>query len=94
MITIVWATDARLQYFKVLEYLYEEWGELVALDFEELILINEAQIKSGIVRYPFSISLGFEKCVIDKYNSLIFKRTNELIEVVALIDNRSNHPYY
>ena len=93
MINIIWAQEAKNQYFKILGYLFDEWGERVAEDFEERILKIENQIASGIVKFAFSQNLGYEKCVIDKHNSLIFKRKENHIEIIALVDNRSNHPY-
>lgn len=93
MLKIIWSDTARAKYFDVLDYLYDEWGEQSALKFEERIAKLENQIASGIVKFPISDKLGHEKCVVNKQNSLIFKRFKDRILIKALIDNRSNHPY-
>lgn len=90
---IIWANEAKAQYFKVLGYLYEEWGERVAEEFQERIIKAEAQIVTGLIKFPTSNKLGFEKCKVDRYSTIIFQRKEAHIEVFALIDNRSDHSY-
>ena len=93
MIEIIWAHEAKIQYFKVIGFLFDQWGELVALDFEEKIKKMEVLISTGTIKFHYSKILGYEKCVIDEYNSLIFNRKNNKIRIIALIDNRSDHQY-
>lgn len=93
MINIIWANEANEQYFKVIKYLHAEWGERVAQEFEDRIIKAEEQITAGLIKFPASNKLGFEKCKVDRYNTIIFQRKEAHIEVSALIDTRSDHPY-
>jgi plasmid stabilization system protein ParE len=93
MTEIVWAQEAKIQYLKVLNFLFDEWGEQLAIDFEEKIIKFEELISTGSIKFQYSKILGHEKCVIDKYNSIIFNRDNDRIQIVALIDNRSDHHF-
>jgi hypothetical protein len=44
MTEIVWAQEAKIQYLKVLNFLFDEWGEQLAIDFEEKIIKFEELI--------------------------------------------------
>jgi len=91
MIEIIWAEEAKIQYLKVIGFLFDKWGEQVAFDFEDKVKKIEALISTGTIKFSYSKTLGLEKCVIDEYNSLILKRNNHTNQIIAFIDNRSDH---
>ena len=93
MIDVIWSDNARSQYFDILNYLYDNWGENSALKFQERIFKIEDLLATGIIKYKPSRKLGYEKCVIDKYNSLIIQRTSSRIEIQLLVNNLSDHDY-
>lgn len=93
MIDVIWSSTARNQYFEQLNYLYDHFGESTALKFQEKVFKIEDQLATGLVKYPASKQLGLEKCVLDKYNALIFQRDKEQIRIVLLINNRSDWDY-
>jgi len=52
MTEIVWAQEAKIQYLKVLNFLFDEWGEQLAIDFEEKIIKFEELISCRVHKIP------------------------------------------
>ncbi|KQT17048.1 hypothetical protein ASG31_11865 [Chryseobacterium sp. Leaf404] len=86
---VVWSDEA----LQVLDYLLEKWTikeiENFEIRFDKLIL--RLQIHKEIC--PKSKLLNYRKCFIDKNNSLIYQDVNNMIFLVAIIDNKSSHSY-
>ena len=93
MMEVVWSDEALLNYFKVLDYLFDNWSaneiENFENSFDELI----TRTKDNNEMCPKSKILNFRKCLIDKNNSLIYQEINGKIFLISLIDNRSSHQY-
>ncbi len=60
---------------------------------EEQIIKFEELISTGPIKFQYSKIIGHKKCVIDQYNSILLSRDNDRIQIVALIDNRSDHHF-
>ncbi len=90
---IVWSEEALSNYFKVLDYLFDNWSRTEIENFESNFdrLIERIRLNTRIC--PKSKILNFRKCLIDKNNSLIYQEINDKIFLVSLIDNKSSHPY-
>lgn len=90
---IIWSDEALKNYFKVLDYLFDNWTsneiENFKSNFDELI----ERIKVNTRICPKSKILNFRKCLIDKNNSLIYQEINGKIFLISLMDNKSSHPY-
>lgn len=90
---IIWSDEALKNYFKVLDYLFDNWTSNEIENFESNFdeLIERIKVNTRIC--PKSKILNFRKCLIDKNNSLIYQEINEKIFLVSLMDNKSSHPY-
>jgi plasmid stabilization system protein ParE len=90
---IVWTDTALETYLKVVDYLFDYWTikevEVFAIDVDQLI----ERIATFDQICPESKLLGYRKCVIDKYNSLVYHTLNDKLLLVTFIDNRSQHLY-
>lgn len=84
---IIWSPRSESDFFKICEYLIEEWGQTVALNFidktEDLLYI--------ISRFPLSYP-GFDKkknvrkCVINKYVTLYYRIKKDRIELITFFE--------
>ncbi len=90
---VVWSEEVLQNYFRVLDYLLENWSVREIDNFESRFddLILRLQNHKEIC--PKSLLLNYRKCLIDKNNSLIYQEINNKIFLVAIIDNKSSHQY-
>ena len=70
---IVWSEEILQNYFRVLDYLLENWTEKEIETFENKFDDLVERIKSNKEICPKSSLLNFRKCLIDKNNSLIYQ---------------------
>ncbi|AZB30603.1 type II toxin-antitoxin system RelE/ParE family toxin [Chryseobacterium balustinum] len=90
---VVWSEEVLRNYFRVLDYLLENWSVREIENFESRFdkLILRLQNHKEIC--PKSLLLNYRKCLVDKNNSLIYQEINNKIFLVAIIDNKSSHQY-
>ncbi|MCX8531758.1 type II toxin-antitoxin system RelE/ParE family toxin [Chryseobacterium luquanense] len=90
---IVWSDEVLQNYFRVLDYLFENWTvkeiKIFETKFDRLI----TRLKTHKQICPKSSLLNYRKCLIDKNNSLIYQEVNHVIFLVAIIDDKSSHQY-
>lgn len=90
---VVWSDEVLQNYFRVLDYLLENWSvreiEIFENKFDDLI----TRIQNHIEICPKSLLLNYRKYLIDKNNSLIYEELNHVIFLIAIIDNKSSHQY-
>ena len=86
--TIIWSPVAKITYFKVLEYLDENWTvrELEAFIKRTEEVINH--IKDNYLLYPYSKESDTHKCVVMKQVSLFYRVKSTHIELLVFWDNR------
>ena len=90
---IVWSDETLKNYFKVLDYLFDNWSLNEIENFENNFDGLIERIKTNKEICPKSKIINFRKCLIDKNNSLIYQEVNGKIFLISLIDNRSSHQY-
>jgi len=90
---IVWSEEILRNYLGVLDYLFEHWSVKEIESFENTFDNLIARIKEHTEICPKSLFLNYRKCLIDKNNSLIYQEVNDVIFLIAIIDNRSLHQY-
>jgi plasmid stabilization system protein ParE len=87
---IVWSPTARLTYYKILEYLVENWtfNELeVFIDRTEEVI---SHICENPFLYPYSALSDTHKCVLVKQVSLFYRVKSTTIELLVFWDNRQD----
>ena len=90
---IVWSDETLKNYFKVLDYLFDNWSLNEIENFENNFDRLIERIKTNKEICQKSKIINFRKCLIDKNNSLIYQEVNGKIFLISLIDNRSSHQY-
>lgn len=90
---IIWSDNAKINFWKVVDYLYENWTEKEVLNFENKIDVLTKRIAGNTSLCPLSKISNLRKCPIDKNNSLIYLYENQLIYIVTIVDNRSMHQF-
>lgn len=90
---IVWSDEAKRQFWRVVDYLFDKWTEEDVLTFRNKVDELTKNIVENTSLCPQSKIHNLRKCLIDKQNSLIYLSQNEVIYIVALVDNRSAHSY-
>jgi len=90
---IVWSDEALAALDHILEYVFEEWGINPVLDLQDEIERLIGAIRSNKRLCPDSKITGLRKCVLSRQTSLIYKTAKSHLEIVTLLDNRSDHSY-
>jgi plasmid stabilization system protein ParE len=91
---IFWSPRAEETYLKILEYILLKWSQKEAEDFEDRInrLIDKLRFHKNLCP-PSLKKKQLRKCVVTSQTSLVYRTKKQTIEIVALIDNRSQHNY-
>jgi len=91
--TVIWTQRALKSYFRVADYLQEEWGETVVENFTAKV----QQVIEQIEEMPnmFEVSLKYKnvrKGFVTEYNTLYYRIKPRKMEIGLIIfwDNRQN----
>jgi len=86
--SVTWSPTARLTYYRILEYLAENW---TIKEIESFIDRTEEVINhicNNHLLYPYSIESDTYKCVVVKQVSLFYRVKTDSIELLVFWDNR------
>lgn len=88
--SVIWSPTARLTYYKILEYLVENWTfkELEAFIDRTEEVINHICDNPSL--YPHSAESNAHKCVVVKQVSLFYRVKVDVIELLVFWDNRQD----
>lgn len=88
--SVIWSPTARLTYYKILEYLDENWTmrELQSFIDRTEEVINH--ICDNPLLYPYSNESNIHKCVVVKQISLFYRVKENAIELLVFWDNRQD----
>ena len=90
---IIWSNQAKVSYEKTIDSLLKQWNVDIAINFETLTNELLDNLKTNKKLCPSSKQTQLRKCVIHKNTSLIYKITNQDIELVTFLFNRSDHQF-
>jgi plasmid stabilization system protein ParE len=91
---VIWSELAQDTYIQFLKYLLDNNFSNAAIVFDEKVesLIERLQQFKELCP-PSNKIKQFRKCVINAQVSLVYRTSDNMIEIVAFIDNRSKHDY-
>lgn len=91
---IYWSPAAEDSYLKTISFILKNWTIKEAEEFIEKVddLLSKISIHHKLCP-PSKLHKDIRKCVISPQTSLIYRLYDDVIEIIALIDNRSL-PYY
>lgn len=90
---IVWSETALETFFKVIDYLFDNWSENEIENFDNNVEALIQRIASQNQICPESKLFSYRKCVIDEHNSLVYDIVDDKLFLVTFLDNRSSHSY-
>jgi plasmid stabilization system protein ParE len=89
--SVVWSTEASDRISEIIEYLEFNWSQTEINTFLSQLAELEKRISKHPKLYPASVKKpDLRKAVISKVNSVIYKVTEESVQIVTVFDNRSN----
>ena len=93
-VLVYWSSLAEKTYLKILSQILDRWSIKEAEDFEAKVdrLITILKTKKHLCP-PSHTQKQLRRCVIAPQTSLVYQITGNTIEIVAFIDNRSEHGY-
>jgi len=91
---ISWSPQAEETYLNTLSQILEKWTIKEAEDFEAKVESILEKLKTQKHLCPPSCKQkSLRRCVIAPQTSLVYQIKNDIIELVAFFDNRSDHLY-
>jgi plasmid stabilization system protein ParE len=91
---VYWSPQAEESYLNTLSYILDQWSIKVATSFQYKVESLIEKIKTHNWLCPASDkNRKLRRCVITHQSSLVYRIKNDVIEIVAFFDNRSNHYY-
>ncbi len=91
---IFWSPLAEETYLKTLSSILERWTVKEAEDFEDKVenLLEKLKTQKRLCP-PSGKQKSLRRCVIAPQTSLVYQIKENIIELVAFFDNRSEHQY-
>ncbi len=91
---ISWSPQAEETYLNTLSQILEKWTIKEAEDFEAKVesLLEKLKTQKHLCP-PSSKQKNLRRCVIAPQASLVYQIKNDVIELAAFFDNRSDHQY-
>lgn len=88
---VIWTARAKISYFKVLDYLHENWTKKEMLRFigKTEMVIDAIKRNPGIFQQS-EVLKGVRKAHIDKNNSFFYQVEKNKIYLLTFFDNRQN----
>ena len=90
---IIWSAKAKISYFKVLDYLNENWTQKEIIQFNQRSQIVLKAIKKNPGIFPCSIkNKEIRKAIVDKNNVFFYKvdTFNQKIHLLTFFDCRQD----
>ena len=86
---VVWSQKALFSYEKIVDFILEQWNVTIALEFEDITNQTIERIKNNHKLCPSVKGMSIRRCVIHKNVSLIYSVKDEILTILAFVDNRS-----
>ena len=91
---IFWSPIAEATYLDTLSFILQNWTIKEAEEFEKKVESLLTKLKKIIHLCPPSLKhSALRRCVISPQSSLVYQIRPGFIELVAFLDNRSEHRY-
>jgi len=91
---VIWSPLAEETYLNTLSQILDRWSIKETEDFEAKVEGLLEKLKTQKYLCPASSKQSnLRRCVIAPQTSLVYQINNDVIELVAFFDNRSDHQY-
>lgn len=90
---IHWTKEADITYLESILFILEKWTMKEAEHFESLTEELLQNLSLNLKLCPEVRKLKIRRCTISAQTSLIYRIVGKSIELIAFVDNRSDHHY-
>ncbi len=91
---IAWSELAEESYIQILKHLLDNQYSNAAIKLDQATEKLVSRLQNFSELCPPSSKISYlRKCVVNEYISMIYRISGNLIEIIAFIDNRSNHSF-
>jgi hypothetical protein len=87
---ILWTKEAISGYNKVIDYLDENWTEKEIESFSYSVSEKLKLLSQGNVKFRKSVKHNYFETLVTKHNLLIYRVTNDSIELITFWDTRQD----
>jgi plasmid stabilization system protein ParE len=89
--TIIWSPLSENDFVSILNYLQENWGDIVVQGFIEITTSAVSQISMNPKQFPLVYkNKKIRKCVLTKHNSLFYRNRKDCVDILRIYDNRQD----
>jgi len=88
--SIIWSPTASISYYKILEYLQQNWTRKELKSFSDRVELVIQHIGENPLLYPYSTENDTYKCIVVKQISLFYRLKQHNIELLVFWDNRQD----
>lgn len=86
---IIWSPSSENDFANILDYLFKNWGDHVALQFINMTDVILSQISNNPRQFPIIYKRKkIRKCVLTKHNTLFYRNSKTNIEILRIYDTR------
>lgn len=90
---ILWTENASTTYIDTISLILQNWTIKEVEHFESLVDNLQIRLSNNINLCPKSKVVNIRKCIVSSQTTLIYRVKLKSIELLAFIDNRSDHTY-
>lgn len=88
---IIWSPLSETDFYKILQYLHENWDENVAVQFIDLTENILDQIAINPRQFPIIFKKKkIRKCVLTKHNTMFYRVNKTQIDILRIFDTRQD----
>ena len=91
--SVSWSPKAKESYVETILFILEKWTLKEVKGFEKEAKRVIKNLSSNLWLCPEIMYKNLRKCTVSKQTSLVYRIVGESIEIVAFLDNRSEHNY-
>jgi len=91
--SIRWTREAETTYLEAIIFILEKWTLKEAEHLENLTNNLLKNLSHNLKLCPEVKRMGVRKCVISDQTSLVYRIREKSVELIAFVDNRSDHFY-
>jgi plasmid stabilization system protein ParE len=88
---IIWSPLSENDFISILDYLKENWDDMVVQGFIGITTSSVSQISINPKQFPLIYkNKKIRKCVLTKHNTLFYRDGKDSIDILRIFDNRQD----
>jgi plasmid stabilization system protein ParE len=88
---IIWSPLSENDFISILDYLEENWDDMVVKGFIEITSLSVSQISNNPKQFPLIYkNKKIRKCVLTKHDTLFYRDGKDSVDILRIFENRQN----